>query len=92
MLGAGASESWPVWLRKFVMFSASIANGIWVAGAFIALASYIGLPFEFAALVGLPVMFFSGRYFNRMSERMDTQADDAKRRGWEAHHNREDDQ
>lgn len=83
LLAPFISYGWPNWLTNFVEFSVSMGNGVWVAGIAIAALITIGFPFPAAAILSWPVMFFTGRYFARLSEEWHNKSNDIKRRAWE---------
>lgn len=89
MLAPFVSDRWPAWLLKSVEWCAEMVNGIWVSGVVAVILISLSVPVPAAALLALPVMYFSGRYFARASERMDESVRDIKRRGWEAHRKKE---
>lgn len=91
MLAPFGSYSWPDWLVRFVDFCVEMVNGIWVAGVALVLLISFGAPMPLAAVISWPVMYFSGRYFARMSDRMDERTREIKRQGWEAHRKKEED-
>jgi uncharacterized protein HemY len=91
MLAPFVSDQWPDWLINFVEFCAEMSNGVWVAGVVLVILISMSVPVPAAALLSLPVMYFAGRYFARMSERMDERTREIKRQGWEAHRKKEED-
>ena len=89
MLSPFASDRWPDWMANFVEFCAEMSNGVWAAGVVLVTLIGLSVPLPAAALLSLPVMYLTGRYFARMSERMDERTREMKRQGWEAHRKRE---
>jgi hypothetical protein len=91
MLAPFASCGWPKWLTGFVEWCAEMVNGVWVACVAMVLLMSISVPTPLAIMLSWPVMYFSGCYFARMSDRMDERTREIKRQGWEAHRKKEDD-
>lgn len=91
MLAPFISYGWPKWLVTFVEWCAEMVNGVWVAGVAMVVLMSISVPTPLAIMISWPVMYFSGRYFARMSDRMDERTREIKRRGWEAHRKKEED-
>ena len=89
MLAPFASNRWPDWLAGFVEFCARMSNGVWVAGFLIVVLTIFGVPFPVAAIVGLPVMYFSGEYIAKLGEKWTRQSRDAIIKGGEERRKRE---
>lgn len=90
MLVPFVSYGWPNWLTAFVEWCAEMVNGVWVAALAMVLLMSISVPTPLAIMLSWPVMYFSGRYFVRLSDRMDERSREIKRQGWEAHMSNED--
>lgn len=90
MLGPFIAQGWPRWLVTYVGWSATLANGVWIAGIVMVLLIAASVPTPLAIVLSWPVMYFSGRYFTDMSDRLDESTRAIKRRGWEARQAKED--
>lgn len=66
-----------------------MGNGIWVAGIALTVLMGIGVSFPLAAVVSWPIMFFSGRYFARLSEDWQKHSYQIKRQAWKERERRE---
>ena len=91
MLGPFITDGWPRWLVVFVNWCAEMANGVWIAGIAMVVLLVVSVPIPLATMLSWPVMYFSGSYFSRMSDRMDERTREIKRQGWEAHRKKIDD-